>query len=215
MTQEQIDVLLEAKEKYFDPQTKLAGEMIEADPSLNTITALIRAGDQLSRKRADEAVAEGTPVLLASIFVGSFSRFDWIVEQYFMENIEDEDFFQEICELWRGADPNDTDPVFLTVWEEAYNWNGEMLRDDDTKFLPSGDPITIYRGQLTFEEPMGVSWSLSKDIATKFSHGASIRAYVENGVLLEALVDKRDIIAYITGRGEEEIIINPTNVRLV
>jgi hypothetical protein len=215
MTQEQVNVLLKAKEDFFDPQINLAGKMMEANPELSFITALIRAGDFISRDKAYKAVDEGVPVLRASVRVGSFYRFDWIVEQYFLGNLEDEDFFAEICELWRGADPDDTNPVFLTVWEEAYNWNGEMLTDDDTKLLPPESELTIYRGQLSLDEPKGIAWSLSKEIAQKFAHGASYRTYVTTGVLLEAKVSKQDIIAYITGRGEEEIIVNPLNVRLV
>lgn len=173
-------------------------------------TALIMAGDYLSRERAEKLLAEGESVWNASVMVGSYQRFDWVIEKYSDELITTEELAEHICSLWRGADPDDTNPYFLFPWEECRDVAGHMLSDSE-KELPSGDYITIYRGQLSNnEEDIGLSWSLDKDIAKRFATGAAMRMLCD-GWLATAKVPKSEVIAYITGRGEEEVIINPNS----
>jgi len=195
----------------FNEQMDLAATLMEQ--GANQITALVMAGDMLSRKRADALFAEGKTVEQASIMVGSYSRFDWVVDQYHMGHIGVEELSAWICELWRGADPDDTNPDFLVVWQQCNSYKGTTLFDE--KPLPDGEEFTIYRGQENDSEMnIGLSWSLSKEIATKFAHGAATRSF-QDGYLATAKVQRSHIIAYISGRNEEELIIDPICVKSI
>lgn len=93
-----------------------------------------------------------------------------------------------------------------------------------TKELPArlrGKTVTIYRGNLGEDEPVGIAWTLSKKTAEFFSkHGMSLRGqflglYREDGVatVWKAKADTKDVLAYFDGRGEKEVVIDPANIR--
>jgi hypothetical protein len=190
-------------------QMSLAATLVEQ--GADQITAIIMAGDMLSRRRADDRLTKGETVEQASIMVGSYSRFDWVVDQYHMGRIGVEDLSNWICELWCGADPNDTNPEFLVVWEQCHNYKGATLYDE--KPLPDGEEFTIYRGQDDDSDwSIGLSWSLSKEVAIRFANGAAVRSF-QDGYLATAKVDRNNIMAYISGRNEEELIIDPLWVK--
>jgi hypothetical protein len=175
------------------------------------ITAIIMAGDMLSQKRADALYEEGKGIQQASVMVGSYSRFEWVVTKYNEGHIGVEELSEWICELWRGSDPDDTYPPFLEVWQHCSNYKGTTLYDE--KPLPDGEEFTIYRGQDDDSEwNIGLSWSLSKEVATRFANGAAMRSF-QDGYLATAKVQRSHIIAYISGRNEEELIIDPICVK--
>lgn len=205
---------LEEFAKEFEERSELA-QKISEERGLPFTTALIIAGDELSRERAEALVAEGKSILFASIGIGSYARFDWLVEQYYGGNLSPDEFFPVICQYWRAADPDDTNPFFLDVWEDAYSWNDFKTLTDEDKSLPDESWLTAYRGQMSDTDIMGVSWSLSKDIAEKFARGAALRINVLGGSLITARVPRAAVIAYISGRNEEEIIVNPVDVEIV
>lgn len=208
ITQKQLDALMRAKESV-DKQYEIAKPMIDA--GMNPITAMIMAGDQMSMQRADEFVAAGESIQAASVHVGSYSRFDWVVKQYHAGKIDLETLSEWICLLWRGADPDDTREDFIDLWNEVHAYrNGNIIYDEEEpKELP--EEVTLYRGQLSPNDPIGLSWSTNKEIATKFAKGAAIRVLTD-GFLGTTKVHRKDIIAYITGRNEFEAIVDPNNV---
>jgi len=200
--------LLELK-KNFEEQDKIAQTYMEQ--GYNPMISIVMAGDHLSRKRADDLVEKGESVRDASVQIGSYSRFDWVVEQYYTGNISTAELAEWICELWRGADPDDTNPDYISVWEDCQEEFGEMLYDEKKfplELLDESGLVTVYRGQLNTDDPVGLSWTLSKDIARKFAHGAALRTY-QDGYLGTAKVYYGSILAYISGRNEEEVIIPP------
>jgi hypothetical protein len=204
-----MDPQIEAYMKNVAAQAPIIDRLIKEGHS--PVSAIIMAGDIQSRERADALFAEGKSVEQASIMVGSYSRFDWVVDQYHMGHIGVEELSDWICELWCGADPDDTNPDFLVVWEQCSNYKGTTLYDE--KPLPDGEEFTIYRGQDNdVEWEIGLSWSLSKEIATKFANGAATRSF-QDGYLATARVERSHIMAYISGRNEEELIIDPTCVK--
>lgn len=93
-----------------------------------------------------------------------------------------------------------------------------------TKELPArlrGKTVTIYRGNLGEDEPVGIAWTLSRETAKFFaSHGMSLRGqflglYREDGVptVWKGKADTKDVLAYFDGRGEKEVVIDPTTIR--
>jgi hypothetical protein len=96
----------------------------------------------------------------------------------------------------------------------------------ETKQLPkrlSAKTITIYRGNLGEDEPVGISWTLKKETAQFFAkmsmslRGQFLGLYRPDGVptVWSAKVDTKDILAYFDGRGEKEVVVDPFTLRAV
>lgn len=201
----------ELKELPPEFMEKIVSEILELSPGLHPITAIIMAGDVESRDRADQMVKDGADPYKAAQMVGSFARFDWIVERFYAGELHPVRFLKKICELWRGSDPDDTNMVFLQVWKGAFSQNGKKYLRDGIA-LPRNKTITVYRGQLPNDTKMGIAWSTNRLVALKFALGAGVRVPVDNGVILSGKVKRSDILAYITGRNEFEVIVDPQKV---
>lgn len=204
----------------FERQNKLAAEIAERD-GIPHISAIVIAGDLLSKERSERWVEQGADAAEVSRFVGSYGRFDFIVGQWQAGHISDDWFFENLVEEWRGADPDDTNPLYLDIWKQARERNvvshdrnrkgwTPYLRDG--KVLPKGK-LTAYRGQLadpTEGGPVGIAWSLKREVAERFARTGGLRGANLPGNLLKVQLPKDRVLAYITGRGEEEVIFDPT-----
>ena len=72
-----------------------------------------------------------------------------------------------------------------------------MSREELDKLASLPDELVIYRGTDALEFPPRISWSLLESKARIF----------ENGQMLKAVVNKKDILAYYSSNGDEEEII--------
>lgn len=89
------------------------------------------------------------------------------------------------------------------LWKKAIEFaadNGVNLMSKSDRFAYDRlkDTITIYRGGITDEGP---SWTLSKDTAKFFAEK------FEDGKIYEQVVKKEDVLALITERHENEILL--------
>lgn len=76
------------------------------------------------------------------------------------------------------------------------------------------DVVTVYRGVRHHSHwPRGLSWTRDKERAVWFAHRLSTKKQVPT--VLSAEVSKRDILAYINARGEEEVVVMPRKLRAV
>jgi hypothetical protein len=198
---------LKYMQQLADRQATITRELLEKDPSLG-ITAYIMAGDQASAERWTELVKTGlwTPERAVHM-VGSFARLDWAIEHcppdWVIENLP---------ELWVGSDPDDTKLGYKALWQQARYLNGAIICDGEP--LPAQETYRVYRGQRA-SEVCGLSWTLDREIAAKFARGAGVRRYLPDGVVLTMDVHRDRVMAYLTGRGESEVIVdfnmvNPT-----
>lgn len=188
-------------------QHALAGEIRKQSPHIPFITAYIIAGDRLSAERAEELVKTGTSAVEASVFVGSYARFEFIVNHYKQGNISSEEFFKLLPREWSACDPDDTNREYLQLWKEAFERYGRI---ETGKPLKKDKILTIYRGQRSQDSQLGVSWTLRRAIARKFARGAALRQRAMDGVILKARISQSQVLAYLTQRGEEEVIVDPT-----
>lgn len=193
--------------EWVNRTNEIVEELIAKDPALPAITAHIMAGDIYSREQALKRFRNGEVEAWGAVTLcGSYSRLGLAVELAEEGHIPEDELLKEWPRLWRGADPDDTDPKFLKWWYKAFA-KAKGLVTDEGKKLPK--VITVYRGQPT-DAPLGCAWSLKRDIAEKFARGAWARTAVRDGAIFQLTVPRGMALAYITGRGEEEVIIDPS-----
>lgn len=112
-------------------------------------------------------------------------------------------------DLWREADPDDTNPEYLSLWREAWTRNGRETICDGPSLATI--KLTIYRGQKK-SATVGFAWTLDRAIAAKFAKSGGLRGRIPDGTILKAIVRRKDVYGYLTKRGESEIIIDPRNI---
>lgn len=201
------DTWPEALRESMDRQGALA-ETIHAETGLPYITAFVMAGDRMSAERALKYVEDGTWDWQRGLtLTGSYARLDLahtLVEKGYMTR---RDLLRELPALWRGSDPDDTDVKWLLLWQEAWTHNGEQTIYDTRERLTEAPMLVVYRGQPEGAE-FGIAWTTSREIAEKFAGGAGLRVPTQ-GVTWRALVPREKVLAYITERGEYEVIVDP------
>jgi hypothetical protein len=203
--------------QYAEDTNKIREELMAADPHLHPITALIVAGDVYGARLATKAVEAGE-VTAREAFqrVGSYARFEWAVNMMERGYLPEKEFFDELPALWRGSDPDDTNPRFLRLWQHAYQRNGSyMVKDGKALKRPADGFVTVYRGGDPRTVRDGIAWTTNPKIATKFARGAGERVPRMDGVVIRGRVKYENILAYLTGRGEAEVITEPKNVQFL
>lgn len=196
----------EAEVADFAEQNRLAGELYE-QYGIPPMSALVIAADRLSKTRSETWVGLGADAVEVASFVGSYARFDFWYEQWMLKRITRDVFFDRLPDNWVSADPDDTKPEYLAVWKMARDRNrGLYLRDG--KALPRAKVLTVYRGQVGGDRP-GISWSLDRRVAQKFARTGGLRGNVPGGQVYRASVARSSVLAYLTKRGESEVIFDP------
>ena len=109
------------------------------------------------------------------------------------------------------GDPDDTDGRYLRLWKSAWVANGRHYIRDGRSLPRSGRLLTVYRGQMP-EDKFGIAWTTDPKIAQVFANGAGARV-PQNGTVFMAHVHRDHVYAYLTGRGESEVILDPFMLR--
>lgn len=187
-------------------QMERAAKLREADPRLPLITSITIASDQMTAERSERWMEQGMPFEVAYPFVGSYARFGFAVKALDEGKADRDWFFENLPHLWTSADVGPSDR-HLELWKEAFDRNGHKPVTDG-KPLPKGAYLKVYRGQ-DGDRPLGISWTLKREVADKFAHGAATRQANRGGTIFDAMWPRGDVLAYLTGRGEEEIILDP------
>lgn len=178
---------------------------------VHPITAHIMAGDILSAQRATAAVAYGSPATLEYVKVGSYARWDWVVSMLIAGKVSEQWFADNICHLWSGADPDDTSDQNLRLWRRFWARNGATIRDGKAlpKPVSATGLIKVYRGGMPGDLTGGFAWTTDPKVAQRFALGAGTRVPIKGGAVISGQVRPGQVMAYITGRGEAEVIVDP------
>jgi hypothetical protein len=200
-------------ERESKEAARRADIIMQRDPRLPWISAYIMARDLMGADRSLEWLREGKHEWrMAEAFCGSYGRLDLRVRAYHEGLLTPEQALEGLADAWSGSDPDDTDERFFGLWLEAFITNGhKYLRDHVGKGLPRRRLLTIYRGQ-DEDAPFGLSWSLDARVAEKFANGAATRQHHRGGVVYEAMVKRTDVMGYMTGRNEAEVIVHPDDL---
>jgi hypothetical protein len=193
-----------------------AAATIAEEQGIPYIAAYVIAGDIASRETAD-AMLRTKPFWVASAFVGSYARLAWVVDHMETGDVDRSEVVGLLPHLWSGSDPDDTDPRFLALWQDAWRANGRHpVRDGRPlpRTLTPSTPLEVFRGQLGPDKP-GIAWTLDPKVARRFALTGGLRATIGEGILIRALAERRDVLAYLTGRGESEVVIDPSRLTRV
>lgn len=110
-------------------------------------------------------------------------------------------------DVWSDAEPNDTDPRYLTMWRQASKGHGIVYSDPD---LHLDQPEVIYRGGGKIDEKLGIAWTTDWNIARFFA-----MRYRDIGVIWTATCRIEDVLGFVQDRSESEVIIDPAKVQIV
>lgn len=119
--------------------------------------------------------------------------------------LNDDQFWPCLHSLWTGFDK-----INHTAYSELFikrkrGWKSSYLSKEDQKLYNSlDDMITVYRGQ---NDGLftGLSWTTDRNVAVEFARGHR-NIYNSRPIVIEGLVDKKDIAGVYTERKESEII---------
>lgn len=203
---------MEQIKKDMERQGQVADEIQKANPAIPNITAIVMAGDLVSAERWWERMVNGecTPSQAKNL-VGSYARLDFAIKAWHAGYLTLDEVLVDLPGLWSGSDPDDTDPRFLSLWRAAWMKNHERyVRDGEP--LPRSHNITVYRGQMP-NDPVGIAWSLDRDVAERFARGAGMRVSNMPGVVYVATIDRRKVLGYLTGRKESEVVLDPAHLK--
>jgi len=130
-------------------------------------------------------------------------RIDILYDWYFTEKRIDLDALRQMLPgIW-----SDTEfPEQFGLKPRRLFMEAGYCSDTDKKLTGT---LTVYRGDAS--KTTGIEWSLSKKTATWFAK----RFGCKTPVLATGQADAKDVLAYITNRKEEEVIILPENVQNV
>ncbi len=110
-----------------------------------------------------------------------------------------------IAQAWVTAEPDDTQPTWIALWQEAAKGAGTIV---DGKALPNRDPLVVFRGQAR-DAKYGCAWTLDRRTARFFA----ARSRRPPGAIAIGTVHRRHVLAYLTERDEAEVIVAPRNIR--
>lgn len=203
--EQEMDLRMQWEQQVVFP---IREELVQRDPALPFMTALVMSGDEGGALRADFQLEDGDPWERVYGLIGSYARSQWVLRHIDDGSIPRDWAIENIMHLWRDSDPDDTDPRWLLLWVEAFRRNGHVALTDGERKLPSTKMLTVYRGQIGEGVP-GLAWSTNRKVAERFALTGGGREQREGGVLLEATVPRTAVFAYLTGRNEDECVVSP------
>ena len=92
-------------------------------------------------------------------------------------------------------------------WFRLADKKSLMYDDEYETYTALPENFIVYRGVTPGRNPNGMSWTREYDKAEWFSNRFG------EGYVLEGTVNKKDVLAFFSRRGEEEIVIEAKNVQ--
>lgn len=132
------------------------------------------------------------------------------------DNLEGEVFWHEFWRIWETSENLNEDedyiPALVEYGLDLGDPHSAMEDDEKAAFEAMPDEIVIYRGAIAELNEDGWSWTTDRAKA----HWFAKRGFGgEERVVLKATVAKANVLAYLTGRNESEIVVDPDNVENV
>lgn len=175
-----------------------------------------RVNDQLATKKEirDKARAEGDWWQYVNIYEKPY-RLDALAEVAH-EITDDREYWQQVSDILTGTENFwQHRPALSRLLLSDRPGREHMMTDDERGELAKmPDRLTVHRGFNGKGTARGWSWTLNHDQAVWF---AARYAGIRDGkppTVVTGTVLKRNVIAYLTGRNEAEIIARPERVKV-
>jgi len=132
------------------------------------------------------------------------------------DRLSDEDYWTLLAELWVDAENiyEDQQLWATLLQDDARTPRRHMIMTDAERRALARHPetLTIYRGFNIDGRHAGMSWTLNATTARGFAKrfGGHGHPRVASGTAARSAV-----IAYLRGRGEDEIVVSPTDVTII
>lgn len=122
--------------------------------------------------------------------------------------MSEKDFSEFLAEMWvyvefPNQDQNISVAQFLKHFQSA-DKKHLMSNEDYDVYSNFPDTIKVYRGIQKGGKEKALSWTTNYDTAEWFAN----RWSSDNGIVLSADISKNDVLAYFSGRGEYEAIVD-------
>lgn len=118
--------------------------------------------------------------------------------------LTDENYWKLLSSIWTDTENSYQD---LGTWKNLFKskrgQRHNLMTEDELNTMESlDDTVTIFRGCVKNLNEDGLSWTLDKERAEWFAN-----RFDQEGIVIEKAIGKEKIVAYFSGREEEEIII--------
>ena len=127
------------------------------------------------------------------------------------ESLYLQDFSMLLGKFWTEEENPNGDvnvPVSLSAkWFKSADKHALMYDDEYKTYKNLPETFTIYRGVTPGRNPDGMSWTRDLSKADWFSRRFG------DGYVLEGIANKKDVLAFFSRRGEEEVVIEAKKVK--
>ena len=127
------------------------------------------------------------------------------------ESLSLTDFSMLLGKFWTEEENPNGDvnvPVSLSArWFKSADKQALMYDDEYKTYKDLPETFTVYRGVTPGRNPDGMSWTRDLSKADWFSRRFG------DGYVLEGIANKKDVLAFFSRRGEEEVVIEAKKVK--
>lgn len=120
----------------------------------------------------------------------------------------DDDLREALAMAWMDMESDDADPEIVEMCVAAFRKAGFISQGPPIGSAEDASKVALYRGGAN---PNGMAWSTSVGVARFFAARA---ARGGERIVWEAGCDAEGALAYLTGRGEYEVVCDPAYVRV-
>lgn len=210
-------LLPELQDALNDSLENLSGLPIIRHPFYTGILhhpALVNAEYVAARRVALEAYARGDYQTFMA-FVSKPFRLSIMAGDLVFWKPKAHQLVSELPWVWSSSEPDDTEPAWLRLWRRAFAANGRSIVTD-AKRVPSAKTWIVYRGEEGKPKKRGIAWTTKREVAEYFANRFGIDQIAKQpGTVYVGEVDRADILGYVTGRSEMEVIVPVSRVRIL
>jgi len=166
----------------------------------------------LSATLANQQLDQKYKYLRKAIETKNFSQIIWLHERPYrllafkdiQKDLDNKTYWKLLSLIWTDTENSYQD---LETWKKLFkskkgNKENLMGGQELETFESLDNELIVYRGCVKGLNENGLSWTLDKQQAEWFA-----KRFDNNGIVKEKRILKRNIVAYFSGRGEEEVIV--------
>lgn len=129
-------------------------------------------------------------------------------------DVADEDYWDLLRSLWEDTENSkEWRHMCAEFFGDERPGRERLMSEHEREGLAAmADRLTVFRGTTSLETDRGWSWTLDREKAEWFAQRfAGIHG---SPVLHHGKANRDDVVMYVEVRGEEELVIDPTHVRV-